>query len=422
MKIAIIGGGFCGLTCAYSLQKKDHSVFLFEKESGLGGLGGAFKNKNWEWSLERYYHHFFSSDGHLISLAEDLDIRDKLKFKTPITSVFLENKIFRFDSPKTIFSFPLLSIIDKLRTGATTALLKANPFWKPLEKVSADNFIKKTMGKNSYQKIWQPLLKSKFGSFFNEIPASWFWTRIKKRSFSLGYFEGGNQVLIDNLSENIKKNGGKIFLNHEIKSLDDVNRLGKFDKIVITAPAQTFLKIVPALSESYKNKVQKLKMIGFLNLVFSFKEKFLTDGTYWLNINNASFPFVAVVEHTNFIDPKYYSGEHVVYVGGYYPQNHRYFKMKKEDILKEFLPYLKKINPQFNFELYTLNFELFSNLYAQPIPTLNYSKTLLPSVKTPIPGLFWTSLHHVYPYDRGVNYAIKLGREIADEIVKKTEK
>jgi len=420
MKVAVIGAGFSGLTAAYYLSQKGHSVFVFEKESELGGLGGSFKNNNWEWSLERYYHHFFSSDKEVLELAKELEIENKLFFKIPKSSIFVDGNIYRFDNPRSVLSFSKLNLADKVKTGIVSAFLKINPFWKPLEKITAEKFIRTFMGEGSFNTLWKPLLESKFGGDYHQIPASWFWTRVKKRSFSLGYFEGGNQILINKLAENIKNNKGRIFLNTEIKNLNDLNHFNNSDKIFVAAPAQVFLKITPDLPESYKNKIQNLKMIGCLNLVLSLKDKFLADNTYWLNINEPGFPFIAVVEHTNFIDPKHYGGEHLVYVGGYYPQNHRYFKMKKEDILKEFLPYLKKINPNFKFQI--SNFKLFSDLYAQPIPTLNYSQTSLPSIKTPIPNLFWTSLHHVYPYDRGVNYAIKLGREVADDIIKKTKK
>ncbi|MEZ4571278.1 MAG: hypothetical protein R2849_13315 [Thermomicrobiales bacterium] len=42
----------------------------------------------------------------------------------------------------------------------------------------------------------------------------------------------------------------------------------------------------------------------------------LTD-TYWLNIADPSLPFTVVVEHTNFIDPSEYDGNHYVYVNAY---------------------------------------------------------------------------------------------------------
>ncbi|PJE69230.1 amine oxidase, partial [Candidatus Shapirobacteria bacterium CG10_big_fil_rev_8_21_14_0_10_38_14] len=65
-------------------------------------------------------------------------------------------------------------------------------------------------------------------------------------------------------------------------------------------------------------KTKLPKMFGAISLILELKEKFFADGTYWLNINNANFPFVAVVEHTNFTNPKHYANHHLLYVGGYY--------------------------------------------------------------------------------------------------------
>jgi len=210
----------------------------------------------------------------------------------------------------------------------------------------------------------------------------------------LGYLKGGFQVLIDRLTAEIKKNGGKIYLNREIS---DFNQLKiNFDRIIITSPSQA------------------TKMLGAINLVLILKKQFLVDGTYWLNINEPGFPFVAVVEHTNFIDKKYYSGNHILYLGGYYPQNHRYFKMSVKQIINEFVPYLKKINPKFkipNTKYLILNI----NLFAQPVIPANYSE-ILSKMSKPEPNVFLANMQMVYPWDRGINYAIELGEKTADLI------
>jgi len=429
MKVAIIGAGICGLTSAYTLSKEGHDVCVFEKESILGGLAGSFKEENWQWSLEKYYHHFFSSDTEAFSLLRQLGLENKLFFKTPKTSIFIKGGIYAFDTPKAILSFPQLNIIDKLRVGLVTSWLKITPFWQPLERVTACQWLKKYYGKKAYQMLWEPLLKAKFGKKYEEIPTSWFWARIKKRTSRLGYLEGGLLTLAESLATKIKENKGKIILGTEVRNLND---LSDFDRIIITTPPASFLKIVPDLPGEYKTKIQGLESVGAITLILYLKEKFLKDDTYWLNINEAGFPFVAVVEHTNFIDPQYYGGNHLLYVGGYYPPDHLFFKMTKEQIYQKFLPYLKKINPNFNFQLCTprsprgrllnlptsgnsFGMELFTNLYAQPLIPLNYSK-VLPSLITPFPNLFFATMHHIYPWDRGVNYAISLGRKVAHEI------
>jgi len=447
MRIAIIGAGFTGLTAALRLSEKGHQVIIFEKEKDPGGLATGFKRKNWDWSCEYFFHHLFTSDKAAKKLISDLSLDSKLFYTHPKTSIFKNGQISQFDSPFSLLKFPHLSFPQKIRAGLVTAYLKLNNNWQELEKIKATSWLKKFYGEKTYQVLWKPLLRAKFGEFYNQIPASWFWARIKKRSSKLGYLEGGFQVLIDKIVEEIKKNKGELILGKEIKDIQINNsQLSpraeprgeailnyQFDKVVFTTPTSVFLKILKNTSDGGRlnvseamtpprwRKVGKLKMIGVLNLILELKEKFLTDDTYWLNVNDNSFPFVAVVEHTNFVDKSHYGGHPILYVGGYYPQNHRYFKMSKEAILREWLPYLQKINPKFN-QLFPrsgiplrgtiINYQLFSNLYAQPIVPLNYSK-FIPSYQTPVKNVFLACMQQVYPWDRGINYAIEEGEKIA---------
>jgi len=409
MRIAIIGAGFTGLVSALRLSQKGHQVFIFEKEETAGGLAGGFTQKDWDWPLDYFYRHLFTSDQEAQQLISELGLKDKFFFIKPKTSIFKNNQIAQFDSPFSLIKFPYLSFPEKIRTGLITAYLKLNNNWQRLEEVKATSWLKKFYGEKTYQVLWEPLLKSKFGEFFDQIPASWFWARIKKRSSKLGYLKDSFQTLINGLAKKIKVNGGQILLNHEIKNF---NELEKFDRIIFTTPTEIFLKIMKdKLPQNYQQKLSQLKMIGVVYLILTLKESFLKDGTYWLNVNDDSFPFVAVVDHTNFVDKSHYGNHPILYVGGYYPQNHRYFKITKEEIFKEWFPYLQKINPGFK-QSSIINFQLFSNLYAQPIVPLNYSK-IVPSYQTPLKNVFLACMQQVYPWDRGVNYAIAEGEKIA---------
>ncbi|MGB9911674.1 MAG: FAD-dependent oxidoreductase [Microgenomates group bacterium] len=402
MKIAIIGGGIGALTTAFCLSKKNQKVFLFEKEKRLGGLASGLKEKNWQWHLDCLFHHLFTSDKEAISLIEEIGLKNSLFFSRPKTAIFYEGKISQFDSPLSLLTFPHLNFVEKIRAGLVTFYLKLNNNWQNLEKIEATKWLEKFYGKRNYQILWEPLLKGKFGAQAEKISMAWFWARIKKRSTKLGYLKGGFQVLINTLEKEIKKNGGKIFLNQEIKSLKE---LSDFQKIIITAPTEKFF---PGKFPS---------MLGAINLILILKKRFLTDGTYWLNINEKNFPFVAVVEHTNFIDSKYYGGNHILYVGGYYPQNHRYFKMNEPQIFKEFAPFLKKINPIFNFDSSILNLKLTKNLFAQPIVPVNYSLILKKAKKSLPKNIYLANMQTIYPYDRGVNYAIAQAKKVTQEVL-----
>jgi protoporphyrinogen oxidase len=409
MEIAIIGAGITGLTLGYRLSEKGHKVTIFEKDSFAGGLASGFKEKNWSWSLEKNYHHLFTSDQAIKTLLTELNLSSKLFFEEPKTSIYYQNQITQFDSPVSLLKFPFLNPFEKIQTGMATLLLKFLPFWQFLEKYPAVESLPILYGEKAYKILWEPLLEAKFGDKMNEVSMAWFWARIHKRSAKLGYLEGGFQALIDELVSQIKKNEGQIIFNQEINSIKELE--SKFEKIIVTTPSSVFLKMAEDLPLDYQKKLQGQEMLGNINIILSLNKPFFTDNTYWLNVNDKGFPFVAVVEHTNFVDKKYYGDENLLYLGGYYPQIHKYFKMSKEDLLKEFLPYLQKINPKFD-QSSIINHQSFFSLYAQPIIPINYSLINLPLL-TPIPNVYLANMEQVYPWDRQVNYAIEKANEAA---------
>lgn len=426
MKIAIIGAGFTGLSAAYKLLEQGHEVTIFEKENKPGGLAIGYKEPGWNWTLEKHYHHWFTNDKSVLGLAEKIE--HKVLIKRPKTSVLVNGKIFQFDSPKEVLLFPKLSVFDRIRMGAIIGLIKFNPLWRPLEKINASTFLPKFMGKKGYKMIWEPLFKNKFGKYSDNISLAWFWARIVKRTPSLAYPEGGFLNFANHLVSKIEEKGGKVNFNIEIielsskikpqikyKSNENLKlKIENYDVVIVTLPSFLFLEITQNLPADYKNKFLKLKGLGATNMVLRLKEPFLKDGTYWLSICDPGSPIMAIVEHTNYMDKKNYGNEHVVYLGNYLSADSERFSMSKEDILKLFDPYLRKINK--NYKKNLIDYELFKAPFAQPIIPTNYSK-MIPPFKTPLENVYLTNIEQVYPWDRGTNYAVELGEKIAKFII-----
>jgi protoporphyrinogen oxidase len=171
-------------------------------------------------------------------------------------------------------------------------------------------------------------------------------------------------------------------------------------------------KLTPSLDETYKNKLTSLKSIGAVVLILSIKKPLSKKGYYWFNLPKSSgFPFLALVEHTNFLSSEHYNGAHLIYCGDYLENSHEYFSLSKEEMLARFLPSLKRINPVFD-EDWLVDSWLFRAPYAQPVPGVNHSEKI-PAIQTSIANLYFASMSQVYPWDRGTNYAVELGRKAA---------
>jgi protoporphyrinogen oxidase len=419
MRIAIIGAGFTGLSAAYELVKKGHEVVIFEKDSQPGGLAVGYRENGWEWSLEKHYHHMFTNDKNILDLAHEINY--EIITRRPNTSVFVKNRIFQLDSPITVLLFPLLTFFERIRMSAIIAFLKFDPFWKPLEKYKASEILPKFMGKKAYEMIWEPLFINKFGKYSDNISLAWFWARIKKRTPSLAYPKGGFLSFAEELARQIEKRKGRILFNTEVIALQKNETISIkylngnvseeiFDKAIITTPSFAFLKIAPQLPDEYKESLRKLKSLGATNLILRLKKPFFENNVYWLNVCDKNAPVMAIVEHTNYMDKKFYNGESLVYLGNYKSIEDPYLKMTKEEMLKIFDPYLKKINP--NYSKNIIDYELFKTPFAQPIITTNYSKIIPPFI-TPLSNVFLANIEQVYPWDRGTNYAVELGQRIA---------
>jgi len=419
MKIAIVGAGFTGLAAGLKLAKAGHKITLFEKDSLPGGLATGFKEPKWQWTLEEYYHHWFTNDNNILALAKEINY--PILIKRPKTSVYVKNKFYKLDSPIDVLKFPKLSFSQRLRMGLTIALLKYNPFWKHLEQYKASDFLLKMMGEKPYKILWEPLFIKKFGLFAQDISLAWFWARIAKRTSSLAYPEEGFLKFANTIVSEIQKKGGKVLLKTQVRKITiqknnavKVNNL-TFDKVIVTLSSFAFVQITPLLPTNYKQKLLDLKGLGIINLVLRLKKPFFQDKTYWLNICDPNFPLTGIVEHTNFMEKKYYNNEHLVYLLNYLPQGHPFMRVDKKELLKTYDPLLTKINKDYKSQI--INTHLFSDFFAQPIIPINYSK-IIPPFKTPLKNVYLANMQQVYPWDRGTNYAVELGEKVADIILK----
>ena len=415
MKVGIIGGGFTGLSAAFELSNKGIDVDVIETLDRPGGLAAGFADSGWDWNLDYHYHHIFTSDNQIINLSKLVD--EKIIFNRPKTATYINGKIAQLDSPYSLICFSELTILSRIRTAIGLALLKYNPFWRPFEKFTAKSYIKNIMGEESWIKLWEPLFIGKFGDYSNEISAAWFWSRIYKRSPDLGYPEKGFAGLLEKLVNSCVKKGCKIIYNSEVVKISSKSN-NKITLLLNDGTSRSYDKVICTLSTHQLNsicpdsvdKLENLPYLGAINVVIKLKNTFFEDGTYWLNVNDRSFPFLAVVEHTNFMDRRNYNNDTLLYVGNYLQKDHEFFKLNSNQLVEIFYPYLKKINPKLK-KTDILKSWSFKAKFAQPVITKNYSKKI-PKMMTNVKNLYLANMQQVYPWDRGTNYAVELGIKV----------
>ncbi len=422
MKIAIIGAGLGGMSAALDFVKAGHSVTIYESANYVGGLAAGFKDEGWNWSVEHFYHHWFQSDSDMLGLIREIGLQDKVIFPRPKTVVYFKDKFYPLDSPLAALTFPGYGFFDMVRFGLVTIYLRYLADWKPLEKVTADVWMRKAYGQKLYSVLFEPLLIGKFGPHYKEVNMAWFWARFKARSTRLGTFQGGFQAFSDALAENLRQRGVQIHLSTPVQriaaaeggkiQIQLANGTEIFDRCLVTTGPGLMAKLAPDLPKEYLQGLLNLKSMGAVVMVLALREQLSKEGYYWFNLPKTSgYPFLALVEHTNFVSKENFGGDHIVYCGDYLDTDHEYFKLSNEELLERFLPALQRFNPAFSKD-WVRKFWVFSTAYAQPIPQVNHSQNI-PELQTPIPGLYFASMSQVYPWDRGTNFAVQIARKAA---------
>ncbi|HZP26398.1 MAG TPA: FAD-dependent oxidoreductase, partial [Dehalococcoidia bacterium] len=191
-----------------------------------------------------------------------------------------------------------------------------------------------------------------------------------------------------------------------------------FDSIIATVANKTFLRIAPDLPEDYLELCRGVPYQDALCLVLALEHSF--SPVYWLNINDNSVPFLALVEHTNLIEKEQYGGKHILYISNYLDKESPLLQMTEAELWELYLPHLEKINPNFDPSWVSERW-LYKASDAQPIFTVANAERIPPH-RTPAQGLYLANMSQIYPEDRGQNYSIRLGEEIARLVIEDRER
>jgi protoporphyrinogen oxidase len=425
--IGVIGGGITGLAAAYRLASLGHEVFLWERNDYLGGQAAAFPVAGS--ALEYFYHHLFTSDIDIQELMEEIGIGEDLIWLDSSVGFFADGKIYPLQGASDLLQLDFIPLHDRIRIGLVTLYLQRKTDWREFEQISAAEWLEKAVGKRAFDRVFGAQLRAKFGPRFDQVAMVWFWNKIHLRTQSrksplqnekLGYIRGSWNTLIDRLGHAIQEQGGTVQVGvgtESVEQQDDQSWMVQTtagdrvhcDALVATVPSPLLGRLIPGLPDWYQEKLTDAIYQGAIVMILRMNQR-LSD-IYWLNIGDPDIPFTGIIEHTNFISPDHYQGNHFVYISKYLDQDHPYLTMPEDELFEEYATYLRMINPDFSPD-WVLERWVFRERAAQPIITKNYSSRV-PEHRTPLHGLYLANSAQIYPEDRGTNYSIRLGNKVA---------
>ena len=454
MRVGVIGAGATGLAAAYELVKHGHQVAVYERAPFLGGQASTFDVGGAR--LERGYHHLFTSDVDILGLAEQIGLGHRMHRIESKVGTLYDGKIYDFVTPLDLLMFTPLSLINRIRLGLVTLLIQRIGNWRRLERFTAVEWLRKNAGKSVYEVFWGPMLRGKFGEdHYDQVGMAWVWGKIHTRFASRGrgmakevlvYPIGSFGELFDVLAQRIREQGGEVHTSVAVTRIEvEAGRVAglrvqskpatwtsprpsnegdgqpeseqgphesdyePFDAVIATTPSYVFSKLAPAMPEEYASRLTDVNYMAAVLLILVLDRPL--SHVYWLNVADRSIPFVGIIEQTNLIPPEHYGGKHIVYLSNYLGTDHPLYRMDHEELLQEYVPHLRKVNPEFDPSWIVTSYHHRVDA-AQPIIGANYSSRI-PDHRTPFNGLYLANTTQVYPEDRGTNYSVRIGTRVA---------
>lgn len=436
MRVGIVGAGAAGLAAAYDIVRAGHEAVVYESAPFVGGQASTISVGGHP--LERGYHHLFLNDTSFLELMDELEVGDRMQWYPSAVGTYVNNRLYPTARATDLLRLGALPIWERIRMGLFALRLRRLRDWKGLEDSTADEWLRHRLGGSAYRVLWEPLLRGKFGSYYDQVGMPWFWSKIQTRFASrpgllsgelLGYPTGSYDVMFDRLRAEIMSRRGLIKLNSEVKAIeagedtrsvrlrvreaDGTETVRSFDCVLSTAPSFVMRDIAKGLTSDYLARLDAVHYLAAVVVILELDRR-LSD-YYWMNIADPEVPFLGVIEHTNMLPREWYSGNHVVYLTNYLDRKDALFRMSADDLTKLYLPHLRRINREFREDwVKTVHYNAVSA--AQPIIGTNYSR-VIPSHRTPMQRVYLANTTQIYPEDRGTNYSIRMGREVAQMIL-----
>ncbi|MFW6108547.1 MAG: NAD(P)/FAD-dependent oxidoreductase [bacterium] len=429
MKIAVVGAGITGLTAGRQLAQAGHAVTVYEAEAVPGGLMASFPFAGTE--LDRAYHHIFVHSHATLALLDELGLGGEMEWVTAPSGYFHGGGVHRLASAWDLLRFRPLRPWERVRFGLSVLRAQRVKDWRPLDALSAAEWLRSLCGDRVYEVMWEPLLRSKFGDAHDRVSAAWFWYKLHQRGGErgktggperLGYLRGSFGRLAEALVADIEERGGRVALATPAEALTwegdglcvaSAEGEARFDRVLVTAAPPVLLAIAPALPADYRQRLAAIDYAANLCTILAL-DRPLSD-IYWLNVSDVRFPFGGIIEHTNAIPPQRYQGLHVVYLTRYLSTDHPHYRLPDDELLALYEPYLREVAPGFD-RSWVRQLHVFRSPYASPITPVGYGERV-PALATPVEGLYLATMAQIYPEDRGVDCGVLLARKVAQRML-----
>jgi len=433
--IAVVGGGFTGMVCAFRLLRAGYKVTILESRSDLGGLTSTHNFGPFRW--DRFYHCILMSDKALLGLLADLELSDQLQWTKTEVGLFSQGALHKMTSPMDLLRYRHLSLASKLRLALMTLYVTKIKDGLALESIPLSQWTRHIFGKKVYEQIWEPLFRCKLGELRRYASAAFLWGTIVRLASTrqhgpgqqeqLGYVRGGYSTVFHRLQQVVVSLGGSTNTGVKIRCISSNNPTQEgrirvkachkdmyFDGAILTTPNRIIADLLDTDDAAYKARLGQVMYLGIICVVLVLKKRL--SPFYVTNVTE-KIGFTGVIEMTNLIDPaQETNNRHLVYLPRYTAPDDTLFEATDDAVWQHVWTDLSRMHPDLKEADIEHRF-VFRERVVQPVPTLGYSE-ILPPARTPVAGVYVANTSQILNDTLNNNAMTSIAQATCDELMK----
>ncbi len=407
-RIGIVGGGILGTVLALRLREAGADVTVLERSPNIGGLAATMDFGGHE--VDRFYHVIVPSDTRMIALAEEVGLGDQLRFSPVGAGFFIDGGQHDFNGIGDFLRFSPLTPWQRARLAWFVTYCQLRSSYEKLENVPLEKWLLRHCGRGLVERIWRPLLDSRFDGRWEELPATYLWARTRRmkgartgreQGEQMGHVIGGHQRLIDAIAKRATDAGVRFWTNAAVEGLvyDDGEVRGvrvagedvPYDLVFSTLQPPALRHLLPDGLEHLLDAYPK-RYLGCVCLVLKVRKPVMPY--YAVNICDPT-PITSVVETSHVVGTEHTDGLTLLYLPKYCDPSAPEQTEDDESVLERFTTMLERIAPNFD-RADIVDWTVQRTKLVEPVHAAGVAPREAP-IWPGVPGLALASASQIYP-------------------------
>lgn len=349
----VVGGGVLGLVAAQTGVRAGHDVVLLEGAETLGGLTASTTMDTPDGervTVDSFYHVFLESDAAVIALLDQLGLAESIRWSAAPAVVAHEGHQYPASALGELARLPVLTSVDRLRTGLSVAASLALPL-PVARRLTAQSWLRRIAGPGATRAFWGPILRAKLGAAAPEVSADFLVAtfrrliraRLRGAGDRFGVVGGGYAPVIAALADQATQLGAHLRTGAAVRRISPQRPRGaarvavelhsgerlSADKVVLTTPGPVTARLLPQLTA---RELQSLTGAPYLGVICGIYLMDRAPNDAYLTYLVDDVDITGVIGMHALLDPASTGGRALVYVPRYCAPDDPWFELDDAEV------------------------------------------------------------------------------------------